>query len=135
MAHKESKITEKTLVPLSIVVVIMGGAMWLSSLHYKVSDLVTIKNDVKKIATGQFYLGIEAKKLGLVDELGGREEVIKYVEEKIGEDANLVRYRRERGFFSSLGQVMNEQFFYIGKGIGNAVFTKAKLADSVSIST
>ncbi|MDP6599849.1 MAG: signal peptide peptidase SppA [Candidatus Woesearchaeota archaeon] len=93
------------------------------------------KSDVKKIATGMFYLGVEAKELGLVDELGSREEVIDYIEKQIGEEADLVEYKKEKGFLSSLSQVIGQSSFYIGKGVGNALFTKAKLADSVSIST
>ena len=93
------------------------------------------KKDVEKIATGLFYLGSEAKDLGLVDELGGNEEVIKYLENKTGEKVEFVKYEKEKGFLSSLSEVMNGNSFYIGKGIGNAFFTKAKMADSVSIST
>ncbi len=93
------------------------------------------KKDVEKIATGLFYIGAEAKELGLVDELGSRDEVISYIEKQIGEEADLVEYKKKRGFFGSLGQVMNENSFYIGKGFGNSFFTKARLADSLSILT
>jgi len=93
------------------------------------------KKDVEKIATGMFYLGAEAKDLGLVDELGSEDEVLNYVEKQIGEKAYIVEYKQAKGFLSSLSQVMSEKFFYIGKGIGNSFFTKARLADSVSIST
>lgn len=93
------------------------------------------KRDVEKIATGQFFIGSEAKKLGLVDELGGRDEVIAYVEEQIGEDADFVVYEKKKGFLASLSNVFNENSFYIGKGIGNSFFTKAKLADRIEIST
>ena len=93
------------------------------------------KNDVEKIATGLFYLGAEAKDLGLVDELGSEDEVINYIEKQIGEKAYIVEYKQAKGFLSSLSQVMSEKFFYIGKGIGNSFFTKAKLANSVSILT
>ena len=92
------------------------------------------KKDVEKMATGLFYLGSEAKELGLVDELGGKDEVISYVEKKIGEKASIVEYKREKGFFEALSNVMGKSSFYIGKGIGNSFFTKAKLANSVSIS-
>src|SRR3989338_2655552 len=112
----------------------------LDSIHeYFVEEVAKNRNlkkkDVEKIATGQFFIGAEAKELGLVDELGGREEVIAYVEEKIGEEADFVNYETEKGFFGSLGKIFNENAFYVGKGIGNALFTKAKLKDSVSIST
>jgi len=93
------------------------------------------KRDVEKIATGAFYTGTEAKKLGLVDELGGRDEVISYIEEQIGEDADFVTYETSKGFFESLSKISSGSSYYIGKGIGNSFFTKAKLADRVSIST
>src|SRR3989338_7900311 len=93
------------------------------------------KKDVEKIATGMFYLGAEAKDLGLVDELGSEDEVLNYVEKQIGQKAYIVEYKQAKGFLSSLSQVMSEKFFYIGKGIGNSFFIKARLADSVSIST
>ncbi|MFH0868182.1 MAG: S49 family peptidase, partial [Candidatus Woesearchaeota archaeon] len=93
------------------------------------------KKDVEKIATGMFYLGVEAKELGLVDELGGEDEVIGYIENKTGEKVNIVGYTKTTGFLSSLSQVMNGNSFYIGKGIGSSVFAKAKSADSLSIST
>ena len=93
------------------------------------------KRDVEKIATGAFYIGTEAKKLGLVDELGSRDEVIAYVEEQIGKEAEFVRYERKKGFFESLSKITSKNSFYIGKGLGNSLFTKAKLADGISIST
>lgn len=93
------------------------------------------KKDVEKAATGLFYLGSEAKDLGLVDELGGNDEVIKYLEDKLGEKVEFAEYETEKGFLSSLSKVMNKNSFYIGEGIGSAFFTKAKLADSISIST
>ena len=112
----------------------------LDSIHdYFVEEVAKNRNlkkrDVERIATGQFFIGAEAKELGLVDELGGREEVIAYVEEKIGEEPDFTSYETEKGFFESLGKIFNENSFYIGKGIGNSMFTKAELKESVSIST
>lgn len=112
----------------------------LESIHnYFIEEIAENRNlrkkDVEKIATGMFYLGAEAKELGLVDELGSKDEVINYVEAKIGEKAELVEYKKEKGFFGSLGEVMSESSFFIGRGIGNSLFAKSKLADSLSIST
>lgn len=90
------------------------------------------KKDVERLATGQFFIGEEAKKLGLVDELGGKDEVLAYVQEKIGEDVVLVEYEPERGFFSSFGEIMKKNSFYIGKGIGS-IFAYDKGRQSVSI--
>ena len=93
------------------------------------------KKAVKKLATGQFYLGTEAKKLGLVDELGSRDEVISYIEEQIGEEVDLVRYRTKKGFLSAFSGIMNEKFFFIGKGLGNAFLTESNNPRSISIIT
>jgi protease-4 len=93
------------------------------------------KRNVQKIATGQFFLGSKAKELGLVDELGSRDELIKYVEEQIGEEADFVRYRKQKGFLSALSQSFNEKSFFIGKGLGNAFFTEAEKPTSISIIT
>ncbi|MAE43239.1 signal peptide peptidase SppA [Candidatus Woesearchaeota archaeon] len=93
------------------------------------------KSDVKKIATGQFYIGAEAKDLGLIDELGSRDEVIDYVEKQIGEEANLAKYKKEKGFLAALSQTMNERFFYIGKGLGSSFFAEAESPKSISIIT
>lgn len=40
---------------------------------------------VRKIADGSTFLGLQAKKLGLIDEIGGLYKVQKYLEERIGE--------------------------------------------------
>ncbi|HJN57326.1 MAG: signal peptide peptidase SppA [Candidatus Woesearchaeota archaeon] len=93
------------------------------------------KNDVRKVATGAFILGIEAEKAGLVDELGSRDEVISYVEEQIGEEAELTSYKKQKGLLRSLSQAFNEQSFYIGKGFGSVFFDKAEQGDRVSIRT
>jgi protease IV len=63
---------------------------------------------VRQIATGEFYLGIEAYELGLVDELGGKNEAIAYIEGRIGDEASLVEFEPEHGFF--------EEFFGIFGG-------------------
>ena len=112
----------------------------LAAIHdYFIEDVAKNRNlrrvDVEKIATGMFYIGSEAKQLGLIDELGGREEVIDYVEKQIGEEADVVRYKKEKGFFGALSRAMNEKSFYIGKGLGNSFFTKSKFPDRIGIST
>lgn len=80
------------------------------------------KKDVEKIATGLFYLGSQAKEIGLVDELGGKKEVEKYLEKQLNIAVKFVKYEKKKGFFESLGEVINKRFFYVGKGIGNSLF-------------
>jgi len=93
------------------------------------------KSDVEKIATGQFYIGVDAFDLGLVDELGSRAEVIKYVEGQIGEEVDLVRYRKEKGLLAALSRTMNEKSFFIGRGIGSSFFTQSKTPQTIRITT
>ena len=80
------------------------------------------KKDVDKIANGLFYLGVQAKELGLVDELGGRDEAIRYIEQKEGITAEIVEYKTEKGLLELLSDVISKQSFFIGKGIGSSFF-------------
>lgn len=45
--------------------------------------------DVKKFSDGSAVLGDKAKELGMIDEIGGINEVEKYIEEKIGEKVEI----------------------------------------------
>ena len=60
---------------------------------------------VEELATAKVYLGREAKDLGLVDHLGGREEAVKSAKERSGvKREKLLNYgeRRRRGFLRRL---------------------------------
>src|SRR3989338_8178751 len=92
------------------------------------------KKDVDKIANGLFYLGIQAKELGLVDELGGKDEVIKYIERKEGIKADIAEYKKERTLLDVLSRVLSKQSFFVGKGIGSSLLDK-KAISTVSITT
>ena len=92
------------------------------------------KKDVEKAANGLFYLGVQAKELGLVDELGGKDEVIAYIEMKEGITADIVEYETEKGFFEALSGAMKGQSFFVGKGIGSALLDK-RISSSVEITT
>ena len=92
------------------------------------------KKDVDKIANGLFYLGAQAKELGLVDELGGKEEVINYIEKKEGIKAEIVDYKKDKTLLDVLGRVLSKQSFFVGKGIGSAVLDK-KVSSGISITT
>jgi protease-4 len=76
--------------------------------------------DVKKIATGEFYLGVEAFNLGLIDQLGNKDTLESYLKETYGlEDVNYVYYQREIGLLEALTGVFSDFFFNIGEGIGS----------------
>lgn len=92
------------------------------------------RKDVDKIANGLFYLGAQAKELGLIDEIGGKDEVISYIEKKEGIKADVVEYKKEKTLLSVLSGVMGKQSFFVGKGIGSSLLDK-RAASGISIIT
>ena len=90
------------------------------------------KKDVDKIANGLIYLGTEAKELGLVDELGGKDEAIRYIEAKENIKAEMAEYEKEKGFLKLLSGVIKENSFFVGKGIGSSLLQKTS---SVTLTT
>ncbi len=93
------------------------------------------KKDVEKIATGLFYIGVEAKELGLVDTLGGRDEAIEYIEDELGIEVDTVNYKSEKSLLDIFSGVASEQSFFVGQGIGNSFFARSKIANDVNILT
>ena len=79
------------------------------------------KKDVDKVANGLFYLGVQAKELGLVDELGGKAEAVKIIENQLNITAVTVQYSHEPTLGEILGDVFSKQSFYVGKGIGSSL--------------
>jgi protease-4 len=79
---------------------------------------------VKSLATGFVYLGSEAKELGLIDELGGKKEALKYIEKTLNITAEPVEYREAKTLFDKLSRVTAENFNEIGRGIGSALITQ-----------
>ncbi len=57
---------------------------------------------VRAIGDGRFYLGVEAKDIGLVDELGGKEEALAYIENRTGETAVTAVFEEKRGLLDEL---------------------------------
>lgn len=78
--------------------------------------------DVEKLADGFVFLGVEAKDLGLVDALGGMDEAKEHVENIIGQPVKPATYAAPPTFFEALTRATAGQAFYIGKGIGSALF-------------
>ncbi len=80
---------------------------------------------VRKFATGEFFLGVEAQKLGLVDELGNRETVETYLQEKYAlESVDYVTYEQSAGLFDIFSSVISSFSFKIGQGIGSIFLQK-----------
>ena len=82
-------------------------------------------SEVKALATGEFYLGIEALDLGLVDLLGNKDTLENYVQSEYGlEEIGYLVYQEEVDLFSALFGVFEEMSFNIGEGIGS-IFVKS----------
>ncbi len=73
---------------------------------------------VRELATGEFYLGVEAYELGLVDALGGDEVADAYIMEQ-GNYSSLsyVVYERDPSLIEMLSGVMTHMSMSVGRGI------------------
>ena len=92
-----------------------------------------LSNDaMKEIGTGIIYTGESALTKGLVDEIGGKEEAIKYVEKRLNITAAVAEYKKTRTFFGMLSELMSEFSFTLGSGISsgyaNAVQNTGQIA-------
>ncbi len=90
---------------------------------YFIKDVAKNRNlsefRVRQLANGFFYLGVEGKDLGLVDELGGKKEAIAKAKE-LGnlKNGNLIEYKEKKSIFDFFGKIQNKAFYYMGRGIG-----------------
>lgn len=79
--------------------------------------------EVKAVASGRVWSGVQAKEKGLVDILGGLEDAIKIAAEKAGiaDDYRVVYYPEEKPWFEKfLSQFSNEvQAFYMRQKLGD----------------
>lgn len=78
------------------------------------------RSKMEEVSTGLFYTGLQAKDLGLIDELGSKDEVKKYLQKRLNVSVSFIKYEEKKGFLEMLSQAFIEPFFYIGKGIGSA---------------
>jgi protease-4 len=77
--------------------------------------------DVRKLATGEIYLGTEAIDNGLIDELGGKQQAIDYLEKKLNNTITTKEFSKGKGLLDSLFSAMNQNSFYIGQGIASSM--------------
>ncbi len=89
---------------------------------------------VEEVSTGLFYTGTRAKELGLIDELGGSDEVKEYLEEKLNASVSFIKYEEKQSFLSMLSAATSGLFFYMGKGIGSALLDK-QMSNKVDVWT
>jgi protease IV len=82
-------------------------------------------SEVKALATGEFYLGIEALDLGLVDLLGNKDTLENYIQTEYDiEEISYSVYQEDTDLFGALFGVFEDMSFNIGEGIGS-IFVKS----------
>jgi len=78
---------------------------------------------VKNMATGEFFLGVEGKEMGLIDELGDLKTAEKYLKEELGlERIDYLYYESKPTLWEALSQIMSPFFYYMGIGMGETLF-------------
>ena len=76
--------------------------------------------DVEKIATGEYFLGEEAKELQLVDEVGTRDLALNITKQLIGvQKVTLVKFEETKSLLSLLTNLQSEALYSLGQGIGS----------------
>jgi protease IV len=88
---------------------------------------------VRSLADGFFFTGASAVDAKLVDALGGYDESVRYIEEKLGMKVKVVEYTRPRGLFESLSGYSREALYQLGIGIGHGL--SPKIDNSMVIKT
>jgi len=95
---------------------------------YFLNDVIENRNlteeSIKQVSTAQIFLGKQAKDLNLIDDFGGKEESIAYIEQQLNITADIKEFTEKKSFLDMLSNVMNEKSFYVGKGIGSQLLTQ-----------
>jgi len=80
------------------------------------------RKKVHKVANGMFYLGSQAYELGLVDELGGEEEVKEHLKKILEVDAIVFEeFYAEPSLIDMILGAVSTFSFQLGNGIGNGL--------------
>jgi len=77
--------------------------------------------NLRPYATGMFFLGEEAIKLGMIDYLGNKDKALEVVKELAGiKEAKIIVYERKKTLKDVISQFVGEMSFKIGTGIGES---------------
>ncbi|MFC1647839.1 signal peptide peptidase SppA [Nanoarchaeota archaeon] len=68
---------------------------------------------------GQILLGSEALELGLIDEIGSKDQAVEHIEKELNITADLARYEMKKNFLEMLGTLSANHGYFLGKGIGD----------------
>ncbi|MFP4524124.1 MAG: signal peptide peptidase SppA [Candidatus Woesearchaeota archaeon] len=76
---------------------------------------------VRRVADGRLLLGGEALEAGLVDELGGEDEVRAYLEGRLNASVAMDELRKERSLVDVLRGVVSDHGYAVGEGLSNGL--------------
>lgn len=87
---------------------------------------------VKKIAHGFALLGSEALEKGLVDELGSKQDAIKWIEQKFGIKADLYEFKERKTLIDLFAEAVSKQSYNLGQGIASVLLVSPEKVDLIS---
>ncbi len=87
------------------------------------------------IQNSEFFTGKDAKELGLIDDFGGKDEAIKFVEGKFNMTARPKEFVAKKSFIDLLAGAISEQSFHLGQGIGDRLVGQTKSSTEINIKT
>lgn len=93
------------------------------------------KEQVEDLATGFIFTGDQALANGLIDEIGGKREVVAYLEQELNMSITLVEYKKKRTLLDLLGEVSAQKGFSIGRGIGASLIEESKKPQMMTVVT
>lgn len=84
------------------------------------------REEVTRLATGEFYLGVEALDLGLIDQLGDRSTAEQYLNTKYGlQEISYAIYEEPAGLLDLLSSIFSSFSFHIGEGFASQLKEEA----------
>lgn len=90
-----------------------------------IEDLKSNRNltneTLEKLSTAEWFLGIEAKELGLIDIIGSKSEAIYHANALANiSSSELFEYSTRKTFFQKIASVLSQSFYFVGKGLGDS---------------
>jgi len=81
------------------------------------------ESEVRRLATGEVFLGVQALELGLIDQVGNIDTVKDYLAQQYGlADITFLTYQQKPGLFDLLTGMAAHFSFSIGEGLGSTLF-------------
>jgi protease IV len=80
----------------------------------------------KELSTGEVFLGDDAYLFKLIDEIGGKEEALRYIELKLNIKAKEKNFEKEKTFSEILRGFSSDTGYQLGKGMGESLFQKER---------